>query len=272
METTTTREPVWRDRMSQIRCQVESIRLPESKRRLSQDQEWCEVTVGGQPRRIRFHDYGEIYDLPGLYEQIFYEQLHCCSPSRVVGQLAEVLRDHKVKASELRVLDLGAGNGMVADELRARGVGAMVGVDIIPQARKAALRDRPGIYTDYIVADMTRLDQATSNRLRAAGLNCLTAVATLGFGDTPPGAFTAALGLLHAPGWVAFNIKETFLDERDNSGFAGLVRQLTQLGVIRIEAYRRYRHRRSTTGEPLHYVAVAASLLRPVPSDRELGI
>ena len=39
-----------------------------------QNEEWCDVIVDGELRRIRFHDYGEIYDIPGLYEVIFYEQ------------------------------------------------------------------------------------------------------------------------------------------------------------------------------------------------------
>jgi predicted TPR repeat methyltransferase len=263
-------QPVWRDRLTQIPSPVESIRLPDVGRRLEQDEEWCEVTVGGQPRRIRFHDYGEIYDVPGLYEQLFCDRLECSSPSRVVGLLCDVLRDRDLVPTDLRVLDLGAGNGMVADELRTRGAGSVVGIDIIPEARWAAERDRPGIYADYLVADMTRLEQASEARLREAKPNCLTAVATLGFGDTPPRAFTTAMRLIETPGWLAFNIKETFLKEQDESGFSRLIRDLARREVVRFEAYRRYRHRRSVSGEALYYVAMVARLLRPLPADQEL--
>ena len=54
---------------------------------LAQDEEWFEVTVDGEPRRIRFHDYGAIYEIPGLYERLFYDVLECRSPQTVVGLL-----------------------------------------------------------------------------------------------------------------------------------------------------------------------------------------
>ncbi|HEX9724875.1 MAG TPA: class I SAM-dependent methyltransferase, partial [Vicinamibacteria bacterium] len=163
------------------------------------------------------------------------------------------------------VLDLGAGNGMVGDELHALGVKTLVGVDIIPQARSAAMRDREGIYREYLVTDMTELPEKKARRLASHELNCLTTVATLGFGDIPPEAFATALSLVSTPGWIAFNIKEDFLRERDDSGFSRLVRELSRREVIRIEAYRRYRHRLAIDGRPLYYVAVVATKQEPIP-------
>ena len=90
-------------------------------------------------------------------------------------------------------------------------------------------------------------------------------MATLGFGDIPPEAFATALSLIGTPGWLAFNIKEDFLYERDDSGFAKMVRALHRLDVIRIEAYRRYRHRLAVDGRPLYYVAMVASKREPMP-------
>ena len=40
------------------------------------------------------------------------------------------------------------------------GVGGIVGVDIEPVAREAALRDRPGAYDHYIVGDLASLPAA----------------------------------------------------------------------------------------------------------------
>jgi predicted TPR repeat methyltransferase len=253
--------------MKQIPSPVEGIRLPDVDGRLTQDQEWCEVRIGGQKRRFRFHDYGEIYDVPGLYERIFYDSLKCSSPARVVGLLRDVLNEEGVSPRGLRVLDLGAGNGVVGDELEALGADRIIGIDIIPEARRAADRDRPGIYDAYYVEDLTQLNRDVERRLRETRLNCLTGVATLGFGDTPPLAFLAALDLIAVPGWVAFNIKETFLSEKDNSGFSRLIRQLTNSEIIRIEAYRRYRHRCSISGEPLHYIAMVGRKLKEAPPD-----
>lgn len=258
--------PVGRSRSGPIHCAVDTIRLPDVEAGVAQDEEWCEVTIEGHTRRIRFHDYGEIYDVPGLYEGLFYDRLECCSPARVVGLLREVLKDHDQRPENLRVLDLGAGNGMVGEELHALGVEHIIGVDILPEARSATHRDRPGIYADYVVADLTQLGPAHTARMQSANPNCLTGVATLGFGDTPPLAFATALNLLATPGWLAFNIKETFLNEKDDSGFSRLIRELTRTEVIRVEAYRRYRHRRSMSGEPLHYVAMVARKLKDAPA------
>ena len=263
---TTTAAPVWKERLSAMDTSIEAIQLPaKSEERLAQDEEWCVVTVEGSEKRIRFHDYAAIYDIPGLYERLFYDRLECISPYRVTRLLAEVMRERGQSPEDLRVLDLGAGNGMVGDELQSLGVKTIVGVDIIPEARAAAMRDREGIYQAYFVTDMTDLPKDDAQRLVSKELNCLTTVATLGFGDIPPKAFSTALSLLATPGWLAFNIKEDFLQERDDSGFARMVREMSRLGVIRIEAYRRYRHRLAIDGRPLYYVAMIASKQKEVP-------
>jgi len=45
--------------------------------------------------------------------------------------------------SELRILDVGAGNGMVGEKLLEYGVARLVGLDISEAAYKALERDRP---------------------------------------------------------------------------------------------------------------------------------
>ena len=268
----TTAKTVWKERLSTMEASIEAIQLPsKSDAQLSQDEEWCVVTVEGSRKRIRFHDYASIYEIPGLYEQLFYDRLKCSSPFRVSRVLADVIREHGQAPDDLRVLDLGAGNGMVGDELYALGVKTIVGVDIIRQARSAAIRDRKGIYQEYHVTDMTDLPKDTARRLISMELNCLTTVATLGFGDIPPEAFTTALSLVSTPGWLAFNIKEDFLYERDESGFARLVRELSRSKVIRIEAYRRYRHRLAIDGRPIYYVAMIATKQRQIPFSSPKG-
>ena len=64
-------------------------------------------------KTVRFHDYDEVYKIPGFYEGLFYESLQCCSPSRVAQLLDDVLEDFEDNPEELRVLDVGAGNGIV---------------------------------------------------------------------------------------------------------------------------------------------------------------
>ncbi len=233
---------------------------------LDQDEEWCLVRENGATRKVRFHDYGEIYELPGLYEQLFYEHLQCSSPEIVARLFGRELKRSGVEADTLSVLDVGAGNGMVGERLAEVGADTIIGVDIIPQAAAAAERDRPGIYDDYLVLDLTALDEDTRCDLKSRKLNALTCVAALGFGDIPPAAFAAAYDVLAPGAWLAFSIKEDFLEEQGGSGFARLVRELADRGMIEIRAQRRYRHRLSASGEPVHYIALVAAKQNAEPA------
>src|SRR3954449_3430953 len=99
------------------------LRLPdEASATASQDEEWCEVEVDGETRRLRFHDYAEIYSIPGLYERLIYEELRCESPRVIARLLSGEIEKRNVDPAEMRVLDLGAGNGIVAEELQKLGL------------------------------------------------------------------------------------------------------------------------------------------------------
>ena len=241
------------------------IRFPSQAQRLDQDEEFCDVKIDDRWERFRFHDYDRIYRQPGLYESLFYRKLKCCSPSRVVGLLDEVMSDYPQDPADLCALDVGAGNGMVGQELWGIGARRVVGVDIIPEAKDAAMRDRPGVYSDYLVADLCDLPAEDAQRLEAQRFNCLTTVAALGFGDIPARAFATAYNLVSRHGWIAFNIKEDFLDDADDSGFSAMIRRMNRENIMQIQAYRRYCHRLSIDGERLHYVAMIAIKQRNIP-------
>lgn len=259
-------KPQWKKRLAEIDSPVDALRLPKPNAdSVAQDEEWCEVIAAGEKHRLRFHDYDKIYEIPGLYEQLFYAHLKCTSPSRIAHLLIDVIEDFEDDPNNLRVFDVGAGNGMVGDELRVRHVSYLIGADIIPEARQAARRDRPGVYQDYRVVDLTDLPEHEEQRLRSHSLNCLTCVAALGFDDIPPQAFIKALDLIETPGWMGFTIKEDFLHEEDSTGFARLIRTLSRERIVQTQAFRRYRHRVSITGEPLYYVAMIARKLADVP-------
>jgi SAM-dependent methyltransferase len=232
---------------------------------LAQNEEWCEILVEGERRRIRFHDYHEIYNIPGCYERLFYDTLSCESPRVIRTLLAQVLAERETEPSELRVLDVGAGNGMVGQEFMELGVGAIFGIDIIKEAAAAAHRDRPGVYDRYLVADLTDLAPDQRDTLVSADLNTMTTVAALGFDDISPHAFVAAYNLISTPGLVAFTIKEDFVATRDLSGFGRLIQRMFDKEVIRLLAKQRYRHRLSVRGEPLHYLAFVTEKVRDAP-------
>ena len=242
------------------------LRIADDEAMLQQDEEWFEVQQDGQWRRLRIHDYDQVYNIPGLYEAVVYRVLKCISPTVVVTALRDAVINNGESPEGLRVLDFGAGNGMVGVELRNIGVESVIGSDIIPEAMTATARERHYAYDDYVVADFTALTPAQTQHLRKERLNCLVVVAALGFGDIPSAAFLTALDLVESPGWIAFNIKEDFLETTDTSGFAGLLQQLAAEGILQRESFRRYQHRISFTGEPLHYGVMVARKLEDVPA------
>jgi hypothetical protein len=99
------------------------VRLPDHVERIDQDTEYCSVLLDGDWQKIRFHDYDRIFAIPGLYEQLFHDILDCRSPDVVGKLLKEELQRSNVSPSSLRVLDLGAGNGLVGAQMRTVGAG-----------------------------------------------------------------------------------------------------------------------------------------------------
>ena len=229
---------------------------PADVRELCQDEVYFYLLDGDSKEKIRMHDYHRIFAVPGLYEQVVYERLKCQSPATVVDVLSRSVSHSHQRLNELRVLDLGAGNGMVGDELKKHGVSRLVGVDIIPEARAATERDRPGVYDAYYLMDFCSLDDDERDDLKSWSLDCLVSVAALGFGDIPAQAFLEAFNMIGKDGWIAFNVKETFLDRSDDSGFSQLIRELIFSEYLDLYHLQRYRHRFSIEGEPLYYFAL----------------
>jgi len=154
---------------------------------------------------------------------------------------------------------------MVGEELKKQGVSRLIGVDIIPEAQAAAERDRPGVYDAYYVKDFCSLDDSDRDELNLWSFDCLISVAALGFGDIPATAFLEAFNMVSKDGFVAFNIKETFLDRSDDSGFSQLVRELIFSEYLDLYHLQRYRHRFSIEGNPLYYFALGGRKIANVP-------
>ena len=240
---------------------------PLDAKKLEQDEVSFQLLEKDRPVELRFHDYHEIYMRPGLYEQVFYDRLKCTSPKKVGELLKRTLDASEQNFTELRVLDLGAGNGMMGDVLKSHGVARLIGADIIPEAKTACYRDRPSLYDEYYVADFANLDEELIEELSGWGIDCLTCVAALGFGDIPPKAFFQSLQFVEPGGWVAFNIKETFLDNSDTTGFSRFIRELIFSEYLDIHHLERYRHRLSMEGTPLYYFALVGQKTANIPSD-----
>lgn len=232
---------------------------------LGQDEAYFYIQEANGRRKIRFHDYDAIYQVPGLYEQIFYDRLKCTSPAQVTKILDSSMRQSEDNLSELRVLDFGAGNGMMGEELKKHGLSRLVGVDIIPEAYHATIRDRPGLYDAYYIEDFTQLSDEKRNELKSWQCDCMVTVAALGFGDIPGKAFVEGFNIIAEQGWVAFNIKESFLGHSDTSGFSKMIRELIFSEYLDVYHIERYRHRLSIEGEPLYYFAIAGRKKANIP-------
>lgn len=228
------------------------------------EEEWIEFGPADARRRVGFHDYAAIYAVPGLYEAAFYEGLGMCSAAEVVGLFASALADTGQGPANQRVLDLGAGNGMGADMLRELGVELLVGLDVEPTARDAAVRDRPGGYDDYLVGDLGAFGQAELAALRDRRLTALVALAAIGEGHVPPATLQTGLDLLGPGGVFAFAVTPALLPtSEDPAGRAtGYPDWLAALFADRAEelARRTYVHRRQTDGTPHDAVALVGRL------------
>lgn len=244
------------------------IQFPKNElSNFNQDETYFYLQGSGGQRKIKFHDYDEIYQVQGLYEQIFYDRLKCTSPGKVTSILESAVRQSQDNFSELRILDFGAGNGMMGEELKKHGVSRLVGVDIIPEAYDATVRDRPGLYDAYYVEDFTKLGEDKKEEIISWQCDCMVTVAALGFGDIPVKAFIEAFNIIKSEGWIAFNIKETFFDTTDASGFSKMIRELIFSKYLDVYHIERYRHRLSIEGEPLYYFAIAGRKKSDVPDE-----
>lgn len=227
-------------------------------------EEWVEFGPPEARHRVGFHDYAALYAVPGLYERLFYDELGMCSTFEVARMFAAVLREAGVDPAEQRVLDLGAGNGTGAGELRRLGIGHVVGLDLEPAAREATLRDRPDAYDDYLVGDLTAWSEEQLAETKRRGLTALVAHAAIGIGHVPPLALERALGLIGPGGFFAFAVAPQLLPGSDDAAAeaAGYHDLLSDLLERRGEELARhaYVHRRRADGSEDDAVAIAGRL------------
>lgn len=242
-----------------------NVEIPILKQEIGQDEEFVVIDSGELREKVKLNDYRKIYSVPGLYEKIVYDLLECKSPRKVAELLeAEMLKEER-EPNELSVLDVGAGNGIVGEELHRIGVNDIVGIDIIEEAREAMKRDRPDIYSEYHVVDLTDLESGERENLEEKNMNCLVTVAALGFGDIPPLAFANAINIINDDSWVALSIKQDFLSDEDKSGFSSFVDELVEEDVLHIRNRENYVHRKSLRGKDLRYEAIIAKKFQEIP-------
>ena len=237
--------------------------IPELGHRPEQDEECVIVDFGDRQEKMRLHDYAAIYKIPGLYEEILCNRLKCRSPEVLCDMLSAELELSGESVRDLRVLDVGAGNGVVGEELKKRQCGSVVGVDILTEAKDAAERDRAGVYADYHVMDLGQFHAEEVDRLREYDFTALITVGALGFDDMPTRAFLNAFNLIQDGGWIVFNIKERFLANEDGTGYRRTIEAISQ-DSLSVRQRKRYCHRLSLWGEDLYYMGIVGRKTRNV--------
>lgn len=230
-------------------------------------EEWIEYGSPAERRRVGFHDYASLYAVPGLYERVFYEKLGMTSADEVVDLYGKVLTACGLDRRSQVVLDFGAGNGMAGQRLKALGIGTVIGLDLEPAARDAALRDRPGIYDDYLVADLGAVSGEELAGLGTRGFTAVLAVAAVGVGHIPPPVLARGLELLGPGGLFAFPIAAELLpssadDDARATGYPEFFSDLFEGGRAEKLAEREYVHRRTTDGSDHLALAVVGRIRR----------
>jgi len=241
------------------------VMLPDNSCDLDQDEEYLTISSDCDTRRLRLHDYAKIYEVPGLYEEVVYDRLKCDSPRQVCSLLEKEMAAAADWNESLRVLDFGAGNGMVGECLSDRlDCEVLIGLDILPEAQLAAQRDRPDIYDDYYVMDLSDPQKKDLRELDRWNFNALLTVAALGFGDIPFQGFVHAFNLIDNGGWIAFNINDRYMSNTDDTGYGGVLDQMMG-NSLEVHQVRRHCHRMAMNGDPIHYHAVIGQKRENIP-------
>ncbi|HEX4009396.1 MAG TPA: hypothetical protein VHX62_05285 [Solirubrobacteraceae bacterium] len=217
----------------------------------------------GRVEELRLHDYERLYALPGVYEQIVQERLGCRSPHQLAAMLGAAADELGWRRADMRVLDIAAGNGVSGEALAAEGLMPVLGTDIVDSAREAAVRDRPGLYGDYLTLDLLALTDAQRAGLIGLRANALSCVAPVGeiASELPPAVLVAAAGLLEDDALVVYmhdpapGVPDPVTAERWRAG-------LGEGTDARELARARYVHRRTVNGAPFEVDGVVWRLRR----------
>ena len=212
---------------------------------------------------VHLHDYERIYDVPGLYEHVVQRLLRCRSPQVAAEGLAHALDRLGLDPAEIVLLDLGAGTGIVGELASGLGIGTVIALDALEAAHLACLRDRPGIYRDYLVGDLALPPPELLARLRRRRPTALVSAGAFGGTHAPPAALINALALLPTGAPVVFTIDERWMQSDGPGGFRVPVSRLVSSGRLRVLRRSRFQHRLSTTGSPIYYELIVAASHSP---------
>jgi hypothetical protein len=215
-------------------------------------------THASEEEVVHLHDYERIYSEPGLYEHVVQDLLRCRSPQTAVDGLARALSRLGIDPSEIVLLDHGSGTGIVGELAHELGVRTIIGVDSLGAARTACLRDRAGVYQDYLVGDLAKPSPELLAQLRHHRPTALISAGAFGGTHAPPASLLGALALLPPGAPVVFTIDERWMQSDDPGGFCTTMTELFGSAQLPLVERSRFQHRLSTAGDPIHYELIVA--------------
>lgn len=176
----------------------------------------------------------------------------------------------------LSILDVAAGNGIVGAELRKQltnilGIRSLIGTDILDSARSAALRDRPDVYDDYVVADLT---QSPKGQLPSSA-DVMIICAALGHGHLPFEAVDGTIALLREGGLLALTANAGNKGADNTPEWQSFMASVDKgeggrWGQLKMVVKQRYKHRMNVQGEWIEYVALIYEKMTPETVDNGL--
>jgi hypothetical protein len=207
----------------------------------------------GTEEIVHLHDYDRIYSTPGLYEHIVQDLLGCTSPRVVAEGLARAVEICGLDPAQITLLDFGAGSGLVAELAARYGITDAIGVDSLESAREACQRDRPGLYREYVVADLTRTNLRLLSDLKRLGASAMTGAGAFGGSHASADALRVALRLLPRGAPAAFTIDERWTSTDGPGAFRTSLAELISSESLILLERSRFEHRVTTAGVPLYY-------------------
>ncbi|PVZ07778.1 hypothetical protein [Actinomycetospora cinnamomea] len=234
-----------------------TVELDTTPGRRQAQEEFVLHHADGTDERIVLHDYARVYAVPGLYEEVVQHRLQCASPATVAAALVEAAEAEGRSVEALRAFDLGAGNGVVGEELRARGITVVAGADGVAEAREAAHRDRPGLYAHYLVGERLDIDEVT-RLVRDEGLTALVAAGAVGEGHVPVDSLAQLWDAFPPGSFLALTLAGGE-DGQDATDIDHMIAATADAEHPSHTVVRRpFRHRMSMAGDELHYLVLVA--------------
>ena len=204
-----------------------------------------------EPVKLFLHDYKKIFSVPGLYECIYIETLQSISHTFVCSQCLEALSQIHLNPAGAQIMELGAGNGVTAQVFKENGFGSIIGFDRLQEAKDAAMRDRPGIYDEYCVFDLTNPAGNQTALLNKYAFNILLVVSSIGMNHLEASSLLTAFHMIETGGIIALNIYSKLISHNPPSEFDLMLERFCSCSTLLKRA--EYVHRKSITGQNLLY-------------------